>query len=275
MIEECANFFPDSNYSENVILSKGFLRSLVTSSYCEECSTAGNVSFKNVDSDGTLEVKCPNCNAMLFSEVNKTVSKKKFAPDTAAMVLHCLNTGSGYAGYQSMTTNLNLPAVNSRRFEEYKHFVGEEVRKKNEKNMEGVRKCIEKAYAELEIFPDDQGILDIEVSFDGTWMKRGHRSHYGAAAVIEVYTGFIVDFEILSSFCHWCSKSKTRTPEEKKQHKEACNINFYGKSSGAMEKEQAIRLWQRSEATRSRESIKKIIKITDCLKNQIFKKKTT
>ena len=36
------------------------------------------------------------------------------------------------------------------------------------------------------------------VSFDGTWMKRGYKSRYGIAFVIEYYTGLAIDFEILS-----------------------------------------------------------------------------
>jgi hypothetical protein len=54
--------------------------------------------------------------------------------------------------------------------------------------------CILQKYAELDIVLDSDGILNIEVSFDGTWMKRGNTSHFGTAAVIEVHTGFIVDY---------------------------------------------------------------------------------
>ena len=33
--------------------------------------------------------------------------------------------------------------------------------------------------------PGEDGILDVEVSFDGSWQKRGHKSHIGVGAVIE------------------------------------------------------------------------------------------
>ena len=42
---------------------------------------------------------------------------------------------------------------------------------------------------------------DIMVSFDCTWIKRGYKSKYGIAFVIE-YTGLVIDFEILSQYCH-------------------------------------------------------------------------
>jgi hypothetical protein len=43
--------------------------------------------------------------------------------------------------------------------------------------------------------------LSIDVSFDGTWMTRGHRSHVGAAFVIDCDTGFVVDYEVLCNCC--------------------------------------------------------------------------
>ena len=50
------------------------------------------------------------------------------------------------------------------------------------------------------IQPDD--IIDIAVTFDGSWQKRGHSSHYGLGAVIELETGLVLDYEAYSSYCH-------------------------------------------------------------------------
>ena len=44
-------------------------------------------------------------------------------------------------------------------------------------------------------------VLDFSVSFDGSWHKRGHTSKHGIAAVIEVTTGLVVDFYVMSSYC--------------------------------------------------------------------------
>ena len=252
LINQCTKFgdtkFLDTD-NNNVTISKKVLTNLVSSSFCNNCMSAGKITFEDVDSDVSIEIKCPICETLLFSQAPDKVPNKNFVADTASLVVHSMNTGYGFAGYTSLTANLNLRAVNSRRYEQYKHFIGIEMQKKNELSMEGVRECIELYYAlELGIEPDKEGILDIEVSFDGTWQKRGHTSHYGAAAVIECHTGFIVDYEVLSNFCHWCSKSrsKKRTAEQKQEHKKVCNINFDGKS-GAMEKESAIKIWKRSE----------------------------
>ena len=41
------------------------------------------------------------------------------------------------------------------------------------------------------------------VSFDGSYAKRGYKSHYCLGIVIEVYTGWIVDFSVMSK-CRLC-----------------------------------------------------------------------
>ena len=64
-------------------------------------------------------------------------------------------------------------------------------------------------------------IINIGVSFDSSWLTRGHRSKYGIGAVIDVVTGHVIEYEVL------------------------CYIN-YTRSSNSMEVEEAKRLWSRS-----------------------------
>ncbi|KAK3860233.1 hypothetical protein Pcinc_033704 [Petrolisthes cinctipes] len=114
---------------------------------------------------------------------------------------------------------------------------------------------IYKYYAEeLHIYPDDNGILDIEVSYDGSWMTSGHKSKIGAAFVIDCFTGSVVDYLVLSSYCGTCtvlSRKKISSDERKKlkeKHQSKCKVNYTG-SSGGMEKEAAVTLWKSSSET--------------------------
>ncbi len=50
------------------------------------------------------------------------------------------------------------------------------------------RAAIEKSYAELGIHPDGDGILNVAVSYDRSWQKRGYSSHNGMGSVIELVT---------------------------------------------------------------------------------------
>ncbi|KAL2085777.1 hypothetical protein ACEWY4_019097 [Coilia grayii] len=101
---------------------------------------------------------------------------------------------------------------------------------------------------------DKNAIINISVSFDGTWQKRGFTSHYGIGVCIDILTGLVVDFEVLSSYCHTCTlrecarRDSKCTQEEFEEWREThvdCAKNFLG-SSKAMEQEAAKRMWGRS-----------------------------
>ena len=96
--------------------------------------------------------------------------------------------------------------------------------------------------------------LDIAVSFDGTWAKRGHTSLFGVVYVISVDTGEVLDYEVLSNFCKTCQYYDSKKDEDFESyvkgmaaHMEAgnCSINYEG-SSNAMEMEGASIMWNRS-----------------------------
>jgi hypothetical protein len=72
-------------------------------------------------------VKCPICDEELFLNIPTTVSKETIAKNTTGIVYNCLKSGTGFAGYQNITSNLNLCQINSRRYEASKHLIGEEL----------------------------------------------------------------------------------------------------------------------------------------------------
>ncbi|KAK8383944.1 hypothetical protein O3P69_016003 [Scylla paramamosain] len=121
-----------------------------------------------------------------------------------------------------------------------------------------IHEAVRKHYEEhLSKKPDAGGVLKLDVSFDATWMKRGHTSKVGMSVMIDVYTGFIIDYEILSKFCLECTLKKNKL-ENKKITEEtyntwktkhdadgSCGSNYEG-PSGGMEVEAARRLFARS-----------------------------
>ena len=58
------------------------------------------------------------------------------------------------------------------------------------KHLASVAEVVWQAYPDKD--PDD--VVDITVSFDGTWQKRGFSLQHGVGSVIEVKTGLMVDF---------------------------------------------------------------------------------
>ncbi|GFX11739.1 uncharacterized protein TNCV_4340841 [Trichonephila clavipes] len=53
-------------------------------------------------------------------------------------------------------------------------------------------------------------IADLSVSFDGTWLTRGHTSLIGVGCVIDMLTGYVVDFEVMSKVCRHCSVANNK-----------------------------------------------------------------
>ena len=96
----------------------------------------------------------------------------------------------------------------------------------------------------------DNDIIDITVSFDGTWSKKGFTANFGVDFVISAETGQVLDYDFSSKFCLSCARNKQMLTDEEFQiwytsHKSKCTENHTG-SSGAMEKKIAEVLWSRS-----------------------------
>ncbi|GFV02961.1 uncharacterized protein TNCV_2744241 [Trichonephila clavipes] len=102
------------------------------------------------------------------------------------------------------------------------------------------------------VYENGAEITDLSVSFDGTWLTRGHTSPIGVGCVIDMLTGYVVDFEVMSKVCRHCSVAKNKLGQSSDEfsiwyegHKSECDINHLG-SSTSMEMEAALTLWKRS-----------------------------
>ena len=51
--------------------------------------------------------------------------------------------------------------------------------------------------------PPDQ-IVDVGITIDGTWQKRGFTSMNGTVAAISIDTGRLIDVEVMSRYCQGC-----------------------------------------------------------------------
>ena len=87
------------------------------------------------------------------------------------------------------------------------------------------------------------------MSFDGTWHKRGHSSHYGVGVVIDTDSGFVLDTHTVSNYCKVCLKAPPKTSKDyagwMEKNKPKCNKNVDG-TSHAMEVEAAKVMFSRS-----------------------------
>lgn len=187
----------------------------------------------------TITVNCKVCKREIFS--HKPSSPITHAGNNMRLVYDSMLSGGGYTGYSRTCALLKTKPFHVRDYYNIRDDIGEQILQKQTSYNKTTRKCIYEHYKSIGIDPSDDGILDVDVSFDGSWLTRGHTSQVGVGSVIEVYTGFVLDIEVLSNYCHTCARlltskkdgkiSDTEYNERIEKHK--CGKNFTGKS-GAM-----------------------------------------
>ncbi|GFV21782.1 uncharacterized protein TNCV_646991, partial [Trichonephila clavipes] len=103
-------------------------------------------------------------------------------------------------------------------------------------------------------YQSNSAITDIDVTFDGTWLTRGHSSQIGVGYVIDLLTGLSWILKLCRNAALnvntqnlWFGRKFSRIFHVWYEgHISSCAINRVG-SSCAMEQEAAFKLWQRSE----------------------------
>ncbi|GFS90715.1 uncharacterized protein TNCV_3771381 [Trichonephila clavipes] len=124
---------------------------------------------------------------------------------------------------------MDLPS--SRTFNIYIKKLCKSLVRSTVKSLNDVRSQVKSAYQ------SNSAITDIDVTFDGTWLTRGHSSQIGVGCVIDLLTGFVMDFEIMSKHCIECEHAKSGLGENSAKfhvwyegHISSCAINRVGSS---------------------------------------------
>lgn len=161
---------------------------------------------------------------------------------------------SGYAGIERFGTALDMHIISVPSYVDHLDKIAKENHRVQEEILSKACQAVREAHEEVDPSLIGQPILDLVVSFDGSWPKRGHSSLFGFAAVIDLLTGLVVDFIILCKHCRVCAVHSTEmdvTSDEYKnwleQHVSSgeCEKNYSG-SSNAMEMVAAETMWKRS-----------------------------
>ena len=197
-----------------------------------------------------LFLKCDTCEFEYDFYISNHCGK---AFDINNRTVYTMRTlGHGYAGIEQFTTLMNMPKPmtekNYRKTAKKIRDVVEEVGKNTMKD--GAEELHEKAKKD---YAGDQEVVDVGVSCDGTWQKRGFSSLNGVFVAISMDNGKILDVEALNKHCKACSMKENLSksnPEayEKWKSTHSCTLNFTG-SSGAMESVGAKRVFERSVET--------------------------
>ncbi|GFY13465.1 uncharacterized protein TNCV_1803361 [Trichonephila clavipes] len=163
-----------------------------------------------------------------------------------------VNSGRGHAALETFSSVLNMPTMDRKTFAKCMHNLSVKNKEVKKKMLEMSRQAAREAHVKVDASLKNQEIIDVSVSYDGTWQKRGHTSNLGLGIIIDILSGLVLDFEILSKYCHNCvvagrdMESIVRSSTYgKKGHADECDKNFDG-TSRAMEMHAALIMWRRS-----------------------------
>ena len=156
-----------------------------------------------------LELACQKCGYVFGNTYSspELPSNKKPSPfvinDTMTLLFNHL--GLGHTALKEFCGVLGMPAMCLKTFQKKEWQVVHRTLEATGYVLNRSVAVVRAMHYEMQPdFPTDQPV-PITFSFDGTWHKRGHMSMHGVAAVIEVVTGLVVDYVVLSTYCHQCS----------------------------------------------------------------------
>ncbi|KAJ8673762.1 hypothetical protein QAD02_011490 [Eretmocerus hayati] len=253
----------DTQYDdEYFIVHSGIFHHLAEKLQCNHCGVS-TITFDVGHRYGLaseMMFYCSKCNEM----VTKVISSPRVDnTGTSAFEVNercvdaVLSIGAGFSSLQSICSKLDMNCMSLSTYHSHMKSVKERALALKEqvlaKSREAVRRFYINSYPEL----SDHEILDIMASYDGTWHTRGFASLFGVGFLIEYNTGLVIDYEVLSKYCHMCTITQNELGPDSpdfalwyENHKESgeCNQNHVG-SSCSMETKCAEILFIRSPET--------------------------
>lgn len=244
---------------ENIIVNKNSLNELLVNICCPNCNQLSLI-FDLHNRQGfayTMQMVCSGCNFTAGScntsqRVQTVESTRPVFDVNRRIVSTMLDLGLGHAGLEQFSMHMNMATLSQPCYDAHVKMLHPSRVGVAEAVMQRSRQMVHDAYLELQKVPDSDGILDITVSFDGSWHKRGFTSNYGIAAVIDLQTGLVIDYVVMSKYCHVCEVTKSELGSDSAEyaiwfegHKSSCSRNYSG-SSGGMEVIAAEILFKRS-----------------------------
>lgn len=187
-----------------------------------------------------FQISCSTCDHKIKFETSGRISKHDSSRppyDVNRRIVHAfICMGKGHKGLDVFSLFLNMPLMNNEAYNLHCRNISRITVKNVETSLQQARTEVRKAYTVLDD-TDNSKLIELTVSYDGSWQKRGFTSKYGIGCCIEVVTGLVVGFEILSKFCAICERKKTMLGESSIKykewfeiHKNNCQCNYKGSS---------------------------------------------
>ena len=229
---------------------------------CPHCNMKGlewrELTGNEIQKDGLnhkITLSCPSCGAVISEKLHTSPDAAGHRyPDVNARTILAMRTiGAGHASIEEFCRVMGLPGISKNTYHTHTKRIYDRSNRAAEENLQIAARKVRQAYEEADPDLRGQDIIDIAVSYDGTWQKRGFLSHNGVGVVVDLMTGLILDTETLSNFCSACAAAATRLGGEdtetfqqwRANDHEVCEKNHTG-SAASMESSAAAVMFGRS-----------------------------
>lgn len=141
--------------------------------------------------------------------------REKFYPITTLFIFCMMILGAGYDGASRITSFLSLQHFTVRTYIRYAEHIIEKAILHTQDILKRSRKAVLEHYSGKEGGLAENGLLNVDVTYDGTWHKRGFKSNFGVGAAIDVDCGMVLDNDISSKLCDMCTRKERDLKEGK------------------------------------------------------------
>ena len=208
-----ANARPDytPRMTGKILIGAEILCDLLTKVACTRCLLP-NLKCRMREELGfckNIEVYCEQCRdnypESTFSFYTTPITKTQTFPCTRTYPVNgqavnaFLDIGCGYQALKRFCIGLDIHPIAENYYNKHVKALHETSRFLKELTLESAVKIIRNRIFDMLGIPDDGRVLDIIVSFDGSWRYRGFHSKIGMGCVIEYTSGLIIDYAVLCS----------------------------------------------------------------------------
>ncbi|GFY12740.1 uncharacterized protein TNCV_4283981, partial [Trichonephila clavipes] len=167
---------PEASY---IFTHKAVFSELLQKVPCKYCTNCTLV-IKQHHSMGystKMELLCESCHESYGSVFSSFQEEAKNSHDiNSKLVSAFLSIGRGYAALETFSFVLNMPTKDRKTFAKCMHNLSVKNKEVEKKMLEMSRQAAREAHVKVDVSLRNQEIIDVSVSYDGAWQKRGHTS---------------------------------------------------------------------------------------------------
>ncbi|GFX03217.1 uncharacterized protein TNCV_1701011 [Trichonephila clavipes] len=158
--------------------------------YCEKQTLKLELGAK-LGFSYNLKLLCSNCDENK-TVVNTSLKSVQTSHDVNLRITQAFShIGKGYSAIEKFCMVMNIDPFSSTTY-------GKCARRLDNAYTLASENIFAEIHREIKnVYENGAEITDLSVSFEGTWLTRGHTSLIGVGCVIDMLTGYVVDFEVM------------------------------------------------------------------------------